>query len=128
MAEPQMTEDHPLYYQKGREGEIRERWRIRRLGMLVATLSWLSSVAYLGFWYYRHSDKFQWIEPLPPNVIAAIALLVLSFVGSIVYQALYFRCPRCDHFTGFEYGPNALSGELFKRESFFCYNCRVQLR
>ena len=123
-----MTEDHPLYYQKGKDAEVRERWRIRRLGMLIIALCWLSSAAYLSFWYYRHHEKFLWTEPLVPNVIAAVALLTISFVSSIIYQVLYFRCPRCDHFTGFDYGPSALTGELFKTESFYCYNCRVRLR
>lgn len=128
MMQPRMTDDHPLYYKNGKDEEIRTRWRDRRLGMLGLSVLGSSTAAYLLWWYYQNQNAFEIQQTLPANAIYALALLSFSFVGSIVYQALYFRCPRCQHFTGFDVGLSALTGDVFRRDSFYCYNCSVRLR
>lgn len=120
--------DHPLYFKRGRDRELREEWARRKRALLLFFLPGLLASLYLVYWFATAvSGDIAEAGPLPREVRAALATLTGSLVGGALYWIFLAHCPRCDFPVGFDWTLAGVFGRRPDDPVFHCRNCKARL-
>ena len=109
--------------------ELFRRWRATKLGALVYSVPFVSSVLYLAFWAFS-LDSWERFQVLPVDVSLCLGMMAISLFGGFAYMVNHYRCPKCEISMGVDWSfgfSTLLQGEEAQKEREYCRYCRATL-